>query len=727
MSNARELRTFLTTVAKHQNKDSVMLWGAPGIGKSSVVAQVATENNLLFTDVRISQMMPGDLRGLPAADIQNDCFRYLAPNFLPKERSAPGILFLDEITQAPPTVQAIAQQLILDRKVGDYCYDAETRVMTKTGLKYFYDLKPSDQIMTLNPTTNLIEYHEPSEIIALDYAGEMLHFKAKGLSLNVSPNHNMYVRADWENKPKFVKAKDLATKISKLTAKNSHYRVKRNGDWSALDPQTFTLAKCTDQKLREDLYVRIAELHQQKVPVAAIASTLNLTKGGVEARLYYDRNPKNSYMPAKTFDLGDWAEFMGWYIAEGCVSKEDSGHNRITICQSSTANAIKYKQIQELLTRMGFVVQCTINGLVIHNKSLCEYLRPLGKQLVRYVPQEVKDYPKYALKRFIQAVLLGDGDSERRLYTTSLQLRDDYCEIAIKLGYAVTFSSRAGSGFNTTGSLCWIISLSQTAGLESSIAKVESTQYNGKIYCVTVPNHILMVERDGKLAWCGNCLPDNWFIWAAGNRQQDKTGVYAMPTALANRFNHIEVTCNFDTWKLDYALANIAPEVVAFLSFRPNLLHKMDVGTTAWPSPRSWAQASRLHEMGLTIDPAVGVATQAEFSNFLVLYKELPDLDLIIQGKGNSITWPTEVSLQYAVTEGLLGRSLAATGPQLMNIVHWMSEYAGVEYSNKFFSEIMDLGFERVPNLTKLMAATSSDPKVLAVVQKMNALQSYSY
>jgi hypothetical protein len=104
---------------------ALMIWGPPGVGKSSIVKQVAAEAGIGFEDVRISQLAPTDLRGIPAIGDGSDPYvandgksHWLPPEFLP--RKGAGILFLDELNMAPPAVQGIAQQLVLDRKVGDY-------------------------------------------------------------------------------------------------------------------------------------------------------------------------------------------------------------------------------------------------------------------------------------------------------------------------------------------------------------------------------------------------------------------------------------------------------------------------------------------------------------------------------------------------------------------------------------------------------------------------------
>jgi hypothetical protein len=101
-------------------KVPVFIWGAPGIGKSSIVKETADELSLEFIDLRLSLMDPTDLKGIPFLDKKNSQAVWAKPNFLPKDTSSQGVLFLDEINSAPPSVQASAYQLILDRRVGDY-------------------------------------------------------------------------------------------------------------------------------------------------------------------------------------------------------------------------------------------------------------------------------------------------------------------------------------------------------------------------------------------------------------------------------------------------------------------------------------------------------------------------------------------------------------------------------------------------------------------------------
>jgi len=107
-----------------KSKRPVFLWGPPGIGKSEVVAEVAEELGGHVIDLRMAQMEPTDIRGIPYFNKDIGKMDWAPPVDLPDEEMASKypiiVLFLDEMNSAPPAVQAAGYQLTLNRQVGKY-------------------------------------------------------------------------------------------------------------------------------------------------------------------------------------------------------------------------------------------------------------------------------------------------------------------------------------------------------------------------------------------------------------------------------------------------------------------------------------------------------------------------------------------------------------------------------------------------------------------------------
>lgn len=116
------LRSSLEGVQADESLSSslppVMVWGAPGVGKSTIVKSLAKEMGLGFVDVRLAQMESIDIRGLPLPDKEAHCVQWLPSSIFPRDNSKGGIIFLDELSAAPKDVQVASYELILDRQLG---------------------------------------------------------------------------------------------------------------------------------------------------------------------------------------------------------------------------------------------------------------------------------------------------------------------------------------------------------------------------------------------------------------------------------------------------------------------------------------------------------------------------------------------------------------------------------------------------------------------------------
>jgi MoxR-like ATPase len=158
-------------------------------------------------------------------------------------------------------------------------------------------------------------------------------------------------------------------------------------------------------------------------------------------------------------------------------------------------------------------------------------------------------------------------------------------------------------------------------------------------------------------------LPAGWAIIAAGNRDSDRAVTTRMPTPLRNRFVHLEFEVDMQEWSEWAIQAGVRPEVIAFLRFRAELLNAFDREANAFPSPRSWEFVSRIlesqpepsieHEL---FAGAVGSGAATEFSAFLRMFRELPNIDAILVNPHKEPV-PENAAAQYAVASALAHRA----------------------------------------------------------------------
>lgn len=123
-------------------KRPVFIAGQPGVGKSDIIRQIAKEEQRDVFDVRLLLMTEVDVRGIPYYNSKTNTMDWAPPSVFPLKEDSTAIIFLDEITQASPSVQAAALQLVLERRIGDYIVPegvaivaAGNRASDKTGAK----------------------------------------------------------------------------------------------------------------------------------------------------------------------------------------------------------------------------------------------------------------------------------------------------------------------------------------------------------------------------------------------------------------------------------------------------------------------------------------------------------------------------------------------------------------------------------------------------------------
>lgn len=176
-------------------------------------------------------------------------------------------------------------------------------------------------------------------------------------------------------------------------------------------------------------------------------------------------------------------------------------------------------------------------------------------------------------------------------------------------------------------------------------------------------------------------MPPEWRVMAACNYEDG--GVQRMPAALMNRFVHVHLVVDVDDW-CNWALdAGLEVLMIAFMRFRPELLHKFDRQAKAFPTPRSWAFVDKIIKQKPSVEVrralvagAVGEGAEVEFTSFYELYKNLPNIDAILLDPANA-AMVTEAIQLYAVSAALANRAKPENFSRVMTYLNRLPE----EYS----------------------------------------------
>ncbi|HID60311.1 MAG TPA: hypothetical protein EYP46_00445 [Hadesarchaea archaeon] len=357
------------------------------------------------------------------------------------------------------------------------CYDSETEVLTKKGWKRFDTVTVGDEIATLNPATFELEYQRPRRLYHYIYRGKMYKVKSKQVDLLVTPNHRMFVAQRKSLKPKSEWIFDL---IPAESIFGKHVIYKKNCKWRGVEKATF-------------------ELGNRKPP------------------------------------MDDWLFFFGLWLAGGSVTKyrRKNGKGYFYVVQIRNYNDEILSKAVEVAQRLGFNPHLTQGSKVkIYDKELYEYLSKSGKSREKFIPDDIKSLSPRQLELFLNAYLLGDGRRSTvrkqrnptiRCWTASEKLKDDLQEIALKAGWSANFALSAKAGEKDdriprrqifAGRNTWMLTFIQkhdtprVYGRRSVRERSENVEnwvdYNGDVWCLEVPNHVIYVRRNGKPVWCGN-------------------------------------------------------------------------------------------------------------------------------------------------------------------------------------------------------------------------------
>ena len=351
------------------------------------------------------------------------------------------------------------------------CYSKDTQIMTDKGLKTIDEINEKDFVWTLN-SDNILELNKIKKIHHHKYKGMMVEIKNKQINQLITPNHRVYHYSQKDSRTQKVR------EARELLDKNIKIHIPTTGIWCEKEAMFIIFPK---------------------------------QKGN---------NGKAKNMK-KFVDYKIFMELLGWYIAEGCISKYDK-HVCISAHKESAKERIKY-----LVNEIGLHPIEDKGDIMIYSLQLCKIFEECGKGAKnKKIPDEYLDSSKKDLIHLYNGMMAGDGSRRGHhvlYYTSSNQLKDDFIELCLKLGYSTKTWWRKSkehiiikTGQKIKEGWGWMISIHEkyNRGTIKTRDHIKLIPYNDRVWCIETENKNLLIERDGLLSFSGNSVTEGFGITA---------------------------------------------------------------------------------------------------------------------------------------------------------------------------------------------------------------------
>lgn len=339
--------------------------------------------------------------------------------------------------------------------IGDkFCLTKEADVLTSIGWIPINEISKDHKVACLIDN-DYLEYVNPIDVYKFEYHGDMYKIRTQQVDLDVTIDHNMYVKLRNKNNFELLPAKDIIGK---------RVQYKKWANNNNTDKITFE---------------GINGLH---------------------------------------INMDAWLKFFGIWMAEGWANVYNSDNSHVsyqtTICQCKPRVS---SILQQIAADMGFNT-ISIHGnkkdaFTISNRELAEYMKQFSVGTTnKTLPQWVWELSQRQSKLLLQYMLLGDGYTNNQgvecYYTSSVKLANDVMKLAIHSGLSGTINKVT----TTCDSLCVrIIKSKNEPTMNHGHANSQHSQseeiykFDGEVYCLEVPSHVFMVRQNGKNVWTGNC------------------------------------------------------------------------------------------------------------------------------------------------------------------------------------------------------------------------------
>ena len=376
---------------------------------------------------------------------------------------------------------------------GKRCFDEDTEILTSDGWKLFKDLDKTEEVMTLNPHTGRCEWQSPKDYIEYQHDGSMLFAESRDVSFAVTPDHRQF---GWmghagrsservKNLPDFVDTSDIECREFRILS--APVNIRNIANWEAW-------------------IGRVVSKINLRSPVTVQNKSNQFGSYGI--RDYssddYEFNTESQVIA--------FAKLCIYYATEGCQLHKSESYGGVAIYGSSHID-----EIINICSILGLKYNITedkrnnVKRIVIGGGSAISYY--LSENCGsgsnnKCLPRWVLDLPVECLKELWNIFVETDGhrydNGAEVLITTSEKLAGNVQEILCKLGFSSScLEDSEGVNFKV-----WRVRKKQGQPIvlnRRSSSSVFSDLYNGKVYCVSTDNGIVLVRRYGKVHFSGNC------------------------------------------------------------------------------------------------------------------------------------------------------------------------------------------------------------------------------
>lgn len=366
------------------------------------------------------------------------------------------------------------------------CFSSDTQCYTKRGWLNYTDLSDEDEFLSVNPSTQEIEWTKAEKIIVYDVDEDLFHFSKSHMDILCTQGHRMYAFRD--NKLR-KKNGDL---IHSEDIRCMDYIPRTGYKWEGIDQDYFTLPSAWGKEK-------------------------------------YSR--KDVYYPEIQIDIKNWVKFFGFWLADGYCRHTTNTQGNLRKVVGIKQKKTNSKYVRDLLDSLPFEYreykddynrksECI--NFEINNQQLWSYLSQFGLAENKFIPAFIKELDTENLKIFTDSYFKGDGsiiklqkEGAMQIFRTiSKKLAEDIQEILLKLGYLshITFQKYARSTGKMVTQYTLTVSLnSKYSKIYYPSAKKETCKkhYKGKVWCVSLnKNGVFLLRRNGKEFFSGNCAMD---------------------------------------------------------------------------------------------------------------------------------------------------------------------------------------------------------------------------